>query len=104
MLRRPPRSTPFPSTTLFRSAHLTQPRREATYYGAFALAAGVGPAFAALLLPLIFERFGYTVAQPLGVQLVFAGAGLMALLGAAVFWGYQLGDTLAESLQNMERN
>ena len=85
-------------------AHLTQTRREATYYGAFALAAGVGPAFAALLLPLIFERFGYTVAQPLGVQLVFAGAGLMALLGAAVFWGYQLGDTLAESLQNMERN
>ncbi|MDA0268009.1 MAG: MFS transporter, partial [Cyanobacteria bacterium] len=38
--------------------YLTQTRREATYYGAFALAAGVGPAFAALLMPLIFERFG----------------------------------------------
>jgi GPH family glycoside/pentoside/hexuronide:cation symporter len=82
-------------------AHLTQTRREATYYGAFALAAGVGPALAALLMPLLFERFGYTVAQPLGVQLVFAGAGLIALLGAAVFWGYQLGDTLAESLRNL---
>ncbi len=75
---------------------LTHRRREATYYGTFSLAAGVGPSLAALLLPLIFKQYGYTAANPLGVQVAFLVTGLLALLAAVAFIGYRLGDTPEE--------
>jgi len=78
---------------------LTHRRREATYYGTFSLAAGIGPALAALLLPLIFNQYGYTVANPLGVQVAFLVTGLLALLAAVAFIGYRLGDTPEEIQQ-----
>lgn len=76
---------------------LTNCRREASYYGTFSLAVGVGPSFAALLLPFIFERYGYTVSNPLGVRVAFLVSGLLALLGLLVFIGYRLGDTPEET-------
>lgn len=76
---------------------LTNCRREASYYGTFSLAVGVGPSFAALLLPFIFERYGYTASNPLGVRVVFLVSGLLALLGLLVFIGYRLGDTPEET-------
>jgi len=78
---------------------LTHRRREATYYGAFSLAAGIGPSLAALLLPFIFERYGYTASNPLGVQVVFLVTGLLALLATVAFIGYRLGDTPEEIQQ-----
>ena len=76
---------------------LTLCRREAIYYGTFSLAAGVGPTLAALLLPFIFEHYGYTIANPLGVRVAFLVTGLLALLGALAFIGYRLGDTPEET-------
>ncbi len=75
---------------------LTSCRREAIYYGTFSLAVGVGPSFAALLLPFIFEHYGYTAINPLGVRVAFLFTGLLALLGALAFIGYRLGDTPQE--------
>lgn len=72
---------------------LTLRRREAIYYGTFSLAVGVGPTLAALLLPFIFEHYGYTATNPLGVRVAFLVTGLLALLGSLAFIGYRLGDT-----------
>lgn len=76
---------------------LTNHRREATYYSTFSLAAGVGPSLAALILPFIFERYGYTATNPLGVRVAFLVIGLLAMLGGLAFIGYRLGDTPSET-------
>lgn len=78
---------------------LTSQRREAMYYGTFSLAVGFGPTLAALLLPLLFERYGYTATNPLGVRVAFLVTGLLALLAALAFSGYQLGDTPEDNQQ-----
>ncbi|PIG91342.1 MFS transporter [Gloeocapsopsis sp. IPPAS B-1203] len=75
---------------------LTTHRREAIYYGTFSLAVGVGPSVAALILPFIFESYGYTATNPLGVRIAFLVTGLLAMLGVIAFLGYQLGDTPQE--------
>ena len=76
-------------------------RREAIYYGTFSLAAGVGPSLAALILPPILDRFGYTAANPLGVRLAWLAIGALALLGAVAFAGYRLGDSPEETRRNL---
>jgi hypothetical protein len=60
----------------------THCRREAIYYGTFSQAAGIDPAVAALILPIILRRFGYTTANPLGVRLAWVVAGVCSFLGA----------------------
>jgi GPH family glycoside/pentoside/hexuronide:cation symporter len=80
---------------------LTGRRREAIYYGTFSLAAGIGPALAALILPQILEGFGYTAANPMGVRVAWLVTGAIALLGAAAFVGYRLGDTPYETRRNL---
>ncbi|WP_287131182.1 hypothetical protein, partial [Candidatus Cyanaurora vandensis] len=65
---------------------LTGLRQEARYFGTFSLAAGVGPAVAALILPW-FYVFGYTVAESLGVRLVFLAAAVLAVLGVGLCLG-----------------
>jgi glycoside/pentoside/hexuronide:cation symporter, GPH family len=79
----------------------THARREAIYYGTFSLAAGIGPAMAALILPFILSHFGYTSANPLGVRVAWVVAGVCSLLGAAVFIGYKLGDTPEQTRANL---
>lgn len=79
----------------------THARREAIYYGTFSLAAGIGPALAALILPQILNKFGYTAANPLGVRLAWVVAGICSLIGALAFVRYRLGDTPAETRQNL---
>jgi len=79
----------------------THARREAIYYGTFSLAAGIGPAMAALILPFILSYFGYTSANPLGVRVAWVVAGACSLLGAAVFIGYKLGDTPEQTRANL---
>jgi GPH family glycoside/pentoside/hexuronide:cation symporter len=79
----------------------THARREAIYYGTFSLAAGIGPAMAALILPFILSHFGYTSANPLGVRVAWLVAGACSLLGALVFIGYKLGDTPEQSRANL---
>jgi glycoside/pentoside/hexuronide:cation symporter, GPH family len=79
----------------------THARREAIYYGTFSLAAGIGPALAALILPVILSQFGYTSANPLGVRVAWIVAGVCSLLGALVFVGYKLGDTPEQTRANL---
>lgn len=75
---------------------LTSSRREAIYYGTFSLAVGVGPSISALILPFIFESYGYTATNSLGVRVAFLVTGLLAMLGFIAFICYQLGDTPQE--------
>lgn len=80
----------------------TKTRREAVYYGAFSLAVEGGPTVSTLLLPLLYQNFGYTAANPLGVRLAYLVIGLLVLIGLFFFRGYRLGDTpeaVAEFLQ-----
>jgi glycoside/pentoside/hexuronide:cation symporter, GPH family len=79
----------------------THARREAIYYGTFSLAAGIGPAVAALILPFILSQFGYTAANPLGVRVAWVVAGVCSLLGALTFIGYRLGDTPEQTRLNL---
>jgi GPH family glycoside/pentoside/hexuronide:cation symporter len=79
----------------------THARREAIYYGTFSLAAGIGPAVAALILPIILSQFGYSSANPFGVRLAWVIAGLFSLLGALAFTGYRLGDTPEQTRANL---
>jgi GPH family glycoside/pentoside/hexuronide:cation symporter len=79
----------------------THARREAIYYGTFSLAAGIGPALAALILPFILSHFGYTSANPLGVRMAWVVAGVCSLLGALTFVGYKLGDTPEQTRANL---
>jgi GPH family glycoside/pentoside/hexuronide:cation symporter len=76
-------------------------RREAIYYGTFSLAVGVGPSLAALILPQILTRFGYTTANPLGVRLAWLAIAALAFLGALAFVGYRLGDSPEETRRNL---
>jgi GPH family glycoside/pentoside/hexuronide:cation symporter len=75
---------------------LTQQRREAFHYSVFSLSAGIGVSLSSLVIAPIFSRYGYTVEQPLGVRVVFLAAAILVALGAVVFLGYRLGDTLSE--------
>jgi GPH family glycoside/pentoside/hexuronide:cation symporter len=79
----------------------THARREAIYYGTFSLAAGIGPAMAALILPFILSQFGYTAANPLGIRVAWVIAGACSLLGALTFIGYKLGDTPEQTRVNL---
>jgi glycoside/pentoside/hexuronide:cation symporter, GPH family len=79
----------------------THSRREAIYYGTFSLAAGIGPAMAALILPFILSHFDYTSTNPLGVRVAWVVAGICSLLGALAFVGYKLGDTPEQTRLNL---
>ncbi|MBW4575944.1 MAG: MFS transporter [Aphanothece sp. CMT-3BRIN-NPC111] len=76
---------------------LTKQRSEALYYGAFSLSAGMGLALATLIVPRILTIYGYTATAPLGVRLVFLVAAVIVVLGAIIFQGYRLGDTIEET-------
>ena len=80
----------------------THSRREAIYYGTFSLAASIGPSLAALILPFILDYFGYTKANPHGVQIAWLVAAFLAFLGAVLFSKYKLGDTIEETKANLE--
>jgi len=79
----------------------TKTRREGIYYGAFSLGASIGPSLAAFVLPLILDNFGYTEGNSLGIRIAWLIASGFAILGAVVFKGYKLGDTIGETLENL---
>ena len=74
----------------------THTRREAAYYGGFSLAVEGGPTVSTLLLPVLYNTFGYTSANPMGVRLTYVVLAVLALLGVLFFRGYRLGDTPEE--------
>ena len=82
----------------------TKTRREAMYYGAFSLAVEGGPAIAVLLLPILYQNFGYSLANPMGIRLAFLVMGLLVMIGLFFFRNYKLGDTPEEVKQYVADN
>ncbi len=82
----------------------TKTRREAIYYGAFSLAVEGGPAIAVLLLPILYQNFGYSLANPMGIRLAFLVMGLLVMIGLFFFRNYKLGDTPEEVKQYVLEN
>ena len=72
-------------------------RRPFLMFGAPAMAL----ALAALILPQILQRFGYTTANPLGARLAWLATGAMALLGAVTYASFRLDETPEETRSNM---
>jgi glycoside/pentoside/hexuronide:cation symporter, GPH family len=69
---------------------LTQQRREAIHYGTFSLSGGIGMSLSSSIVPQIFETYGYTATNPLGVKVVFLAAAAIVVVGAAILRGYRL--------------
>jgi len=82
----------------------TKTRREAVYYGAFSLAVEGGPTVSTLLLPVLYQNFGYTAANPLGVRLAYLVIGLLVMVGLLFFRAYRLGDTPEEVRRFVDEN
>ena len=82
----------------------TKTRREAVYYGAFSLAVEGGPTVSTLLLPVLYQNFGYTVKNPMGVRLAYLVIGVLVMIGLFFFRKYQLGDTPEEVKQYVADN
>jgi glycoside/pentoside/hexuronide:cation symporter, GPH family len=80
---------------------LTGQRREAVHYGTFSLSAGIGMSLSSLIVPQIFQMYGYTATNPLGVRVVFLIAAAIIGLGALALRGYRLGDSIAETQANL---
>jgi glycoside/pentoside/hexuronide:cation symporter, GPH family len=79
---------------------VTGQRREAFHYGTFSLSAGIGMSLSSLIVPQIFQIYGYTATNPLGVRVVFLAAAVIISLGALALRGYRLGDSVAETQAN----
>lgn len=64
---------------------LTGLRREAIYFGAQGMFLKIDLGFSQLLMTFMFDRFGYSVANPLGVRLTGLVGGFFALVGIVAF-------------------
>jgi GPH family glycoside/pentoside/hexuronide:cation symporter len=82
----------------------TSTRREAIYYGSFSLAVEGGPTISTLLLPVLYQNFGYTVDNPLGVRLAYLVIGALVIIGLLFFRTYKLGDTPEDVRRFVEEN
>ena len=80
---------------------LTGKRREAMYYGVFGFSRKVGFALSTLIMPLLFETFGYSKGNDLGIRLVFIMLGISSLIGFFILSGYKLGDSPEETREIM---
>jgi len=60
-----------------------------------------GFALSTIILPLLFENFGYTKGHDLGIRLVFVMLGAVSLIGFFILFGYRLGDSPEETRELM---
>jgi GPH family glycoside/pentoside/hexuronide:cation symporter len=80
---------------------LTGKRREAMYYGVFGFSRKVGFALSTIILPVLFETFGYEKGDYLGIRLVWIMLGVFSLIGFCILLGYKLGDSPEETRKIM---
>jgi Na+/melibiose symporter-like transporter len=76
-------------------------RREAIYYGIYGIVRKTGWALCSLILAGIFEVFGYSQENPLGVRMIWLVCALSCLLGLVAFVPYKLGDSKEETREIM---
>ena len=74
-------------------------RREAMFFGAQGLVNKLVLGLSSLLTPMLFKVFGYTMDQPLGLQLCGPVAGVLLILTLRVLKGYQLDEMQLSDLQ-----
>jgi len=77
-------------------------RREAVYYGIYGIVRKTGWAFCSLIMMGIFNLFGFSAENPLGVQVIWLVCALVCLLGLITFLPYKLGDSKAETKKIMK--
>ncbi len=77
-------------------------RREAVYYGIYGIVRKTGWAFCSLIMMGIFNIFGFSTENPLGVQVLWLVCALVCLLGFVTFLPYRLGDSQAETKKIMQ--
>jgi GPH family glycoside/pentoside/hexuronide:cation symporter len=76
-------------------------RREAVYYGIYDIVRKTGWAFCSLIMMGIFNIFGFSTENPLGVQVIWLVCALVCLLGFITFLPYKLGDSQEETKKIM---
>jgi len=72
-------------------------RREAIYYGIYGIVRKTGWAMCSLILAGIFQVFGYSPENPLGVRVLWLVCALSCLIGLVAFIPYKLGDSQEET-------
>jgi len=72
-------------------------RSEAVYYGIYGIVRKVGWAFCSFILTATFARFGYSLANPFGVRVIWIICAVACLAGLLLFIPYRLGDSREET-------
>lgn len=76
---------------------LNKERREGVFYGNFSLALSIGVSVSTIILPQIYNLFGYSLQNPLGVRIAFLVMGAFSFLGFLTFRWFKVKDTPAET-------
>jgi GPH family glycoside/pentoside/hexuronide:cation symporter len=77
-------------------------RREAVYYGIYGIVRKTGWAFCSLIMMGIFQLFGFSAENPLGVRVIWLVCALACLLGFLTFIPYKIGDSQKETRRIMD--
>jgi GPH family glycoside/pentoside/hexuronide:cation symporter len=76
-------------------------RREAIYYGIYGIVRKTGWAFCSLIALAAYRAFGYSSANPFGVQVVWLVCAAACFLSFFVFIPYRLGDNPEQTRESM---
>jgi GPH family glycoside/pentoside/hexuronide:cation symporter len=79
-------------------------RREAVYYGIYGIVRKTGWAACSLIMVGVFSLFGFTVENPMGVQVIWLVCAFACLLGFLVFIPYRIGDSKEETGRYLKEN
>jgi len=76
-------------------------RREAIYYGIYGIVRKTGWALCSIILAGVFQIFGYSPDNPLGVRVLWLVCAFSCLIGLVAFIPYKLGDSQEETKKIM---
>lgn len=76
-------------------------RREAIYYGIYGIVRKTGWALCSIILAGVFQVFGYSLENPLGVRVLWLVCAFSCLIGLVAFIPYKLGDSQEETKKIM---
>ena len=79
-------------------------RREPVYYGIYGIVRKTGWAACSLIMAAVFNVFGFTARNPMGVRVIWLVCSLACLLALLVFIPYRIGDSQAETRNMMKKS